>query len=88
MYVKRGVVTLSIEETALLQQLTAESHLRDARIATILSTTTHTGGPEEKIELSQDEAESLLDLLPIPSSQEPDTLTSLRTHLLEFLQNL
>lgn len=84
---QRGIIQLSQTEQSILYAIIQSTPLRDSLIATRLSATS----PEaeaETIEMSKDEAESLLDALPIPSQIEPQEITRVRQKLDTFIQNL
>ncbi|NCS97610.1 MAG: hypothetical protein GW762_03425 [Candidatus Pacebacteria bacterium] len=83
---QRGTLTLTNSEQQMLSSLIEASAVASSLIASRLKQPSH--DTENIIELSSEEAESVLDLLPIPSVAEPNEITSARQKLSAFLQNL
>ena len=85
---QRGIITLTREEQALLTTILSTTTLKSSMIFSRLSAAHSNDQPDERVELSREEAEYVLDQLPIPSSQEPETLTLSRHKFTTFIQNL
>lgn len=83
---KRGLLTLNSLELTQLQTKLTQSFLSALLLAKLMSKPDPAS--EIKIELSEEEGESLLDLLPIPMPTEPADLANLRINLQHFLQAL
>lgn len=83
---KRGVLTLDSPELDQLQPWLNGEILTPLLIQKLKTQTDQ--DLTSKIELSEEEGECLLDLLPMPDAREPISLTSLRKKLQLFLQNL
>ncbi len=79
---QRGMISFSPEEAHVVVQSMRGTMQENSRVVTALSKL-HT---QQKIEMSREEVESLLDQLPIPSSQEPEALRTARMALVQFLQ--
>jgi hypothetical protein len=83
---QRGIIILNQAEMAQLQ-----SRLADQLLPPLLDLKIKNNNLVEsnlKIEMSEEDAELLLDTLPIPSSNEDLNLSTLRNSLQSFLQNL
>lgn len=78
---KRGVITFSRAEQTIIHTLLCDFVPQ----LTSLQKKFEPQGEFDSIEMSQDEVELILDQLPIPSQEEPDALTHIRTLLSSFL---
>lgn len=88
---QRGILSLTHSEQTLLRTVLLDTPLAGSLLATKLHTDledSSTAGAEDALELSRDEAESLLDMLPIPSDQEPFEVTAVRQKIQTFILNL
>lgn len=87
---QRGILQLSKAEQIVVVKLLEGTTLQTSLIGKRLSAKNGDNSDlgEDTLELSRDEAESLLDLLPIPSHAEPSEVTNVRQKLNTFLQNL
>ena len=85
---QRGIITFSTEEQTVLVALLEGTTMASSLVFSRLQATGTSQNAEEKIELSREEAESILDQLPIPSAQEPESVTESRQKLCDFIQNL
>lgn len=81
---KRGIILLTPPEQQLLaQQLQASSKLSELVKKLQLSTSS-----SSRLQLSEEDAETSLDMLPMPSGSEHEMLTTLRKKLQAFLTQL
>lgn len=83
---QRGMISLSATEQQTLSTLASSTPLESSLVLQKLMLP-HSEN-NNQVEMSRDEAESLLDLLPIPSDAESREITTLRQKLSAFLQNL
>ncbi len=82
---ERGVIQLTSAQMSLVRQLMEDAGQPSALMQKFLSTNEH---DQISIQLSEDEVETILDLLPMPASDEPNSLTTVRTQFLDFLSLL
>lgn len=87
---QRGIIQLTQEEQSILYRVLQDTPMSRSLLAERLSTTSVPtySTQEETIELSKEEAESVLDALPIPSHDEPNQIHTVRHKLDAFIQNL
>ncbi len=79
---KRVVVKLEAENTDLLKRFSVENEFSQLLSSKIISLDSSGGG----IELSQDEIEELLDMMPLPGEDEFETYHSLRDNLEDHIR--
>jgi hypothetical protein len=88
----RGVISLTAEQRNLLGKLCGQfpdtptpELITRLQAATQYNTSATSPDNVIALELTEESAESALDLLPIPSLEEPDTVASLRAAFHSFL---
>jgi hypothetical protein len=82
---QRGIIELSIEEQQILRRALENTPLQQTDTIKKFDTTMDN---QTTLELSRDEAESILDNLPIPSPAEPADLTTARRAVAHFLTSI
>ncbi|MCA9368996.1 MAG: hypothetical protein H6773_03835 [Pseudomonadales bacterium] len=80
---QRGMISFSPSQVAFLKNILAESSLSASRLSQHILLASD---EIVRLEVNQEEVESLLDILPAPSSDTSPELGEIRTQLVSFLQ--